>query len=664
MKAASVAAPGIAWGAYPERHIKERNAWSELTDSIQSAFAPFEAWTARGHRRFVAQVQAHATALRAPDFTQLQRKATDLRARLARDGFPQALVAESFALIREFSQRLLGRTHFDTQLIAGWIMLSNRLAEMQTGEGKTLSALLPAATAAMAGIPVHVITANEYLVKRDAELLRPVYEALGLTVETVTQPLAAPARHAAYSSDVVYCTAKELVFDYLRDRLTMGPSRGDLAQRVEALKAKKKAAPRPLLRGLCMALIDEADSILIDEARTPLILSQSRANPQQSAYHEEALDLARELRAERDFQLIAATKAAQLTDQGRELLTSKSAPMGGMWQDCRRREEVVSLALGALHLFLRDREYIVRDGRVHIIDQTTGRVAEGRVWSRGLQQLIEIKEGCKPSGEQSTVAQITYQRFFPRYLRLGGMSGTLTESRGELRSVYRLGMARVPLRLPSRRAEQATRVFATSDAKWRVVVERIVEVRSSGQPVLVGTDSVADSESLSRRLDAVGVPHTVLNARHDAAEAEIVARAGEVGCVTVATNMAGRGTDIPLGPGAKERGGLHVISCQHNSSARIDRQLRGRCARQGDPGSAETILCLEDALISRYLPAFASRLLARGTSENKQLPALIGRMIAVYPQWVEERRQRIGRWHMLKQDATFERRLSFSGPAD
>jgi preprotein translocase subunit SecA len=420
-------------------------------------------------------------------------------------------------------------------------------------------------------------------------------------------------------------------------------------------------APAPLLlRGLCMAIVDEADSILIDEARTPLILSQPRINPQKQVYIEQALQLAVRLQGA-DFEVDAARQEARLTEAGRARLAELAAPLGGLWRDSRHRDEIVVLALAAHHVFHRDKHYLVRDRKVIMIDQTTGRVAPGRVWSRGLQQLLEAKERCPSSGEQETIAQITYQRFFPRYHYLSGMSGTLAEARAELRSVYGLSMEEVPLRRPCRRSQLPVRVFATREAKWDAVIERLRAVHEAGRPVLVGTDSVADSDHLSVLLAAARLPHVVLNARNDSEEAAIVACAGEPGRITVTTNMAGRGTDIPLAPGVAQRGGMHVICCQHNASPRIDRQLHGRAGRQGDPGSVETILSLEDGLLARTLPAWLRATLARCAGRNRPLPAWLGARLAWYPQKLEERRQRAERRLLLDQDERAERRLSFAG---
>ncbi len=655
MRSGALSVPGMTSAPYPERADKQR---AGVTFASLRAPARVER-----HRqaRFLARVHAHADALRTLSDSAWQSRLRDLRARLAASGFTIETSAEAFALVREATRRQLGTPHYDTQLVAGRIMLSNRLAEMATGEGKTLAAALTAATAALAGIPVHVITANDYLVARDAHALGPVYRYLGLTVGAVTQPLDQIARRSAYGCNITYCTAKELVFDYLRDRLVRRETFSHLHERVRQLDSGM-AQPSPLLlRGLCMALIDEADSILIDEARTPFILSQSRVNEQQQTYFKEALRIAMRLRPEADFRLEPDTRQAILTDNGRAALVATAATIGGLWQDRRHREEIITLALAARQLYARDRDYLVRDGKILMIDQTTGRVAPGRVWSKGLHQLLEVKEGCAPTGEMETIAQITYQRFFPRYLRLCGMSGTLTEAADELRSVYGLSISRVPLRKPSRRATLPLRVCAWREQKWDAVIERVRSIASEGRPVLIGTDSVADTDQLSYRLTAHGFKHAVLNARNDQEEAEIVSSAGAPDHITVTTNMAGRGTDIPLGPSVAQRGGLHVICCQHNASSRIDRQLQGRCARQGEPGSVETILSLEDPLIVQFWPGWLRAALRGRSAVHIGLPLWLSRLVARIPQMREERRQRAERRLLLQQDQNLERRLSFAG---
>jgi preprotein translocase subunit SecA len=656
MRAAALPQPGSALGSYPERVVDDHAA----APAFSSTPAPAPV-AQRRTQHFLARADALTEEIRRLPESAFAMRVRQTRLQLAAEGFSDSAMAQAFAVVREASRRTLGLAQFHTQLIAARIMLGNNLAEMATGEGKTLAAALAAATAAIAGIPVHVITANDYLVDRDTAYLGPIYAMLGLTVGAVTRPLDQAQRRAAYGCDIAYCTAKELTFDYLRDRLVRRSLPSDLHERVLQLNGGKTQPNGLLLRGLWMAVVDEADGILIDEARTPLILSQPRVNPQQQAYIQDALRVVLHLRPGPHFRLDPSNQTAELTSCGRTELERLLANLGGLWRDRRHRDEIASLALVAHHLLFRDQHYIVRDRKILMIDQTTGRVAPGRVWSRGLQQLLEAKEGCPPSGEMETIAQITYQRFFPRYLRLCGMSGTLTEAKRELKHVYGLRVMPVPLRKPCRRIGLGTRVFLRREDKWQAVIERVQEMQRAGRPVLIGTDSVADSDQLSVRLAAARVEHQVLNARQDSEEAELVARAGEHGRITVTTNMAGRGTDIALAPGVAERGGLHVICCQHNSSARIDRQLHGRAARQGDPGSMETLLSLEDGMMARSLPLVVKRVAAFFAGSKRVLPARLGKLLARLPQIIEERRQLHQRKLLLEQDRKSEQRLSFSG---
>jgi preprotein translocase subunit SecA len=634
-RAAVLPFPGILWGRYPE-HRPAAQTW--LPEG-------------RYRRKLVPAAAATHTGAGSAFAARLAR----LRAGLARRQLTDALIAESFALIAECFERETGMTPFDTQFVAARIMLDNRLAEMATGEGKSIAALIAAATAALAGVPVHVITSNDYLAARDAAAMRAVYTSLGLRVGVVTQELDAGQRRAAYACDITYCTAKELVFDYLRDSLSRRGRGSELEQRAARLDTPAAAPVAPLvLRGLCMAIIDEADSILIDEAKVPLILSQAHGNSGERGFYEYALRVAGTLAAGLDYRFEPEGHAAQLTSAGRAKLGSG----GGTASNWRHREESVCLALAALHKLQRDRDYLVRGGRVLIIEPTTGRVAPGRAWSQGLQQLVELKEGCAPSARPVTVAQITYQRFFPRYLRLAGLSGTATEARAELRAVYGLDVIRVPLRTPSRRELLVPRLYVRSNARWDAVVARTALLQRDGRPVLIGTGSVRESEQLSRRLDAAAVPHVVLNARHDAHEARIIEEAGRQGRVTVATNMAGRGTDIALGPGVAERGGLHVLLCQYNASRRIDRQFLGRCARRGEPGSGEILLAF-DAL---PVPAWASALLQRvWRTPQAVLPHWPARWMVAVAAWFEDRRHRAQRKALCAEDAEIEQRLGPQG---
>ncbi len=643
LRPADLPIPGVLWGRYPERRWNGPG-WLAGWGAMFAGRAPRDA-------AFLRAVEALQPAMLQLSLEQCAAEAHRLRQQLARRGMAQDLVAAVFALFSEISRRQTGRRPYGTQMVAARAMLGRRLVEMATGEGKTLAAALAAATAALARIPVHVITANEYLARRDADALRPLFGALGLQVGVVTHALDREARRAAYRCDVTYCTAKELVFDYLRDRLLRPDVDGDLRSRAYRL-ATRDAGGGTLLRGLCMAIVDEADSVLIDEASVPFVLSragESRGNREHWAH---ALELARGFASREDFTVDPESKAVELTADGRARAESQPAHADPLWRVRRYREEALCLALAAIHLYHRDRHYLVRDGTVQIIDDTSGRVAAGRAWSRGLHQLIELKEGCRPSAEFTPAAQITYQRFFARYLHLCGMSGTLLEGRSELRSVYGAPVVRIPLRKPSRRAVLPTRAFGTHEARWRYVVRRTSELHARGGAVLIGTDSVADSQSLSQSLGAAGIAHVVLNARQDRHEAHVIATAGQPGRVTVATSMAGRGTDIELADDVARDGGLHVMLCQANASRRVDHQFTGRCARRAEPGSCETLLSLESAPVLAVLPAWISRWAARAEEIR---PRWAGITLARAALWWEERRRRWQRAQLRLQDEALER---------
>ena len=646
--------PGLLLGSYPEKKPFHGSFAASLKRSLQIPFSALSHASAKSYESFVSRVAAHEPKLAAMPDAGMRRRLRELRALLSMHGLADALMAEVLAVVKQSCARELGIRPYDTQIIAARIMLDGKLAEMATGEGKTLAASLCVATAALAGIPVHLVTSNDYLAARDSASLRPLYASLGLTVGAVTQALGVDERRRAYACDITYVAARELVFDYLRDRATGELARPELHHRVARLSGR---TPGTILRGLCMAIVDEADSILIDEALVPLTLSRNALQEGRFERHGEAMKLASKLVPGQDFILDRRRLSVELTDRGRQKVEEA---LPGLGQRCNRLhgEEIMRHALASQHLYRRDHHYLVRDGRIHIIDEITGRVAPGRVWSQGLHQMIETKEGCKPRGETATAAQITYQRFFPRYLRLGGMSGTINESRAELFSVYGLKVVKSPPGNPCRRITLPTRLYRDRQALWKAVVERVKTISPSGRPILIGTDSVADSEALSRRLQETGLAHEVLNARQDQREAAIIARAGQPGQITVSTNMAGRGTDISLGEGVAELGGMHLISCQHNASRRIDRQLLGRCARQGNPGSAETLASMDTPLISGLFPERVARLAgAEGLSHPRWLVALILRL----PQWLEESRQRAQRHEMMKQDARMERESLIHG---
>ena len=655
--------PGVVWGDYPEREpADERGARGGFESLLAAAAGTLVRPGARRGQRFAERVLARI-AVAPQGRVDLAPRLAALRGAWATDG--EAALLEACSLAALALQASLGLTPYATQLLAARVMLDGQLAEMATGEGKTVAIALAAAVAALGGTPVHVVTANDYLAARDAATLAPFYAVLGLTVGVVTQPMEQAARREAYRCDVTYCTAKELAFDYLRDGLARPRHGGALAVRArrmldaaEAGAAGNAARSGPLLRGLCMAIIDEADTVLIDEARVPLVLSEAADAPGDAAFLKAVLACASTLVAGEHFELHHARAAAVLTVAGRRRVRDYSLGGRPLHANQRHQQDSVQTALEALHLYERDRDYVVRDGKVLIVDETTGRSAPGRAWSRGLHQWIELREGVPLTTRNTTVTQITFQRFFRRYVRLAGMSGTVSGSAGELRAVYGLGTVRVPLRLPSRRVTLPLALLPDHARLWEEVVAATAAAHESGRPVLIGTGSVAESEQLSHHLTAAGLEHVVLNARQDKAEGNIVAAAGTRGRITVATSMAGRGTDIMLGPGVAGLGGLYVILCQHNSSRRIDQQFRGRCARQGQPGTVATLLSAASPLFARWLPAWWIRRAVRPQGVSQW----VLRLTVFIPQWLEEFSQARQRQLLCQLDEQTERNLTFEKP--
>jgi preprotein translocase subunit SecA len=645
---------------FSERTMPRDTALDRLLVALQARMlTPFARFRARGLGRIVASVHAHAADLKMLDDEALRARARDVRVALRRQTEPRfAEVALCFAIIREAAGRVLGKRHFDVQMIGGYALLRGMVAEMSTGEGKTLTVTLAAITAAFAGLPVHVVTVNDYLAQRDLETLKPLYEFFELTTGSVVQGLKPEQRRAAYGCDVTYCTNKELAFDYLRDILALGSRRNHLRFKVSTLTGSDNAAAGVVLRGLHFAIVDEADSVLVDEARTPLILSQSALADEQAELFEQALQLARGLAEHRDYVIWINERRMVLTPGAVERLRELAATLGGPWRNPVVREGLITQALTGLHLMRRDEHYIVRDGKVEIVDEYTGRVMPDRFWTDGLHQMIELKEGCAMSGTRITLARMTYQRFFRRYRRLAGLSGTAREIGTELWCVYRLVIAQIPLNRPPRRRVFPGRVVPDLDTKWRLIAAKAGAFAARGAPVLIGTRSVATSNIASEHLTAAGFDHVVLNAAQDKAEADIVAAAGQAGRITVATNMAGRGTDIHLSDEAKANGGLHVIMSEAHDSRRIDRQLAGRSARQGEPGVFLPILSLRDSLLDQTLSplAVAGVRIGYGLWGER-----FGRWVMRRAQRKAERLHAGMRASLLRSDEILDSALAFSG---
>jgi preprotein translocase subunit SecA len=661
MSSTAALRPGIALGRYPQREDL-REGWLDRTAAGIVGFVRQRAsGRSPGHAAFLARVNDEARALDGLTNPEIRERVPELRRRLYSEGLHEELVARAVAYVREAADRRLKMRPFDVQLLGGRVMLEGKIAEMETGEGKTLTATLPACAAALAGIPVHIVTVNDFLVMRDAAWMKPLYSFFGLSVGTITEGMSPEERRAAYACDITYCTNKQLVFDYLKDRLMLGQESRPLHLQIEGVYSAFPRTRRLLLRGLCFVIVDEADSVLIDEARTPLIISNVADATQAAQAYAEAVTLARQLASGLDFAIRPREREVDLTPRGRRRAAELAEPYGGVWIGPRRREELIRRALTALYLFQRDKHYIVRAGKVQIVDEYTGRVMADRSWERGLHQMIEAKEGCEITGQQETLARISYQRFFRRYLRIAGMTGTAREVARELWSVYRLPVVTIPTNRPVRRQRIPDAVYATADAKWAAIVESIRGLHAAGRPVLVGTRSVAASEHLSDLLTAAGLRHQVLNARQDQEEAEIVASAGERGCITVATNMAGRGTDIRLAPDVAEGGGLHVLATERHDARRIDRQLFGRGGRQGDPGSFQAIVSLEDEIVQGILGAHAARLGKRMQQKDGAVPGWLGRGLVSFAQRSAEQHHAGIRRDLLRVDDQLSDMLAFTG---
>jgi preprotein translocase subunit SecA len=726
----------LAFVGYPQRSLDTAAPWWSERLAALRASLPGPRAAALPPDVKQGLDQARARLERTPAGT-LKHSLPSLRARIRAGNLRGATAGWALALAEWSCRRHLELAPYDTQLLAAWLMLDGRFAEVATGEGKTVAMALAASAAALAGVPVHVMTANDYLVQRDRDRMAPLYDGLDLTSACVLPSMSRPQRAQAYRCDIVVVTAREVAFDYLRDHLLLSGVRdprllqaleitaSDAAMpaasvvttqgqrattaghpheprdtRAESTTAfgdwpsvfadehdpvglavmshdddtrddarddtasDKPATPAvsPVLPGLCLGLVDEADSILLDEASVPLILAAPFDAVEVQAYHR-ALSIAATLRRGRDYRLGDARRC-ELDDEGREAVSRAVENLGedaGLMRPMRRAHELVEAALSALHGLRRDRDYVVRDGRLQLIDEVTGRIAEGRQWTGPLQAMVELVEGLAPSPSTHVSAQITYQRFFPRYLRLSGMSGTLAEARRELRVCYGSSVRRVPLCKPDRRHWLGEQVFVDSARRDAALVARVKKLSEQGRPVLVGTDSVGASQRVARALRDSGLEPQVLNAMQDAHEAQLVAHAGCAGVVTVATNMAGRGTDIALDTAARAAGGLHVVATMRNRSRRIDRQLIGRAARHGDPGSAESMLALDDAFFADTLAPWLRDALVRCADAHGVVRAAVARPLTASVQRRAEARDNALRARLRQGEQRADELFAFAG---
>ncbi|MCB0272404.1 MAG: preprotein translocase subunit SecA [Bdellovibrionales bacterium] len=591
----------------------------------------------KSYQHIVDQINAFEPQVKNLSDQKLQDKTKEfknyIQEELKKDKKPKdillELLPESFAVVREASRRVLGMRHFDVQLIGGIVLHEGKIAEMRTGEGKTLVATLPVYLNALLGRGVHVVTVNDYLARRDSQWMGEIYKFLGLTVGCVTNELSDAQRQEAYRCDVTYGQNNEFGFDYLRD---------NMKYRLEDY----------VQRDLYFAIVDEVDSILIDEARTPLIISGPTEDSTDKYY--KINQVIPRLKIEEDFTVEEKNKSAALTEEGIAKL-EKILGIENLYDpDQMEVLHHINQGIRAHHLFHKDVDYMVKDDEVMIIDEFTGRLMQGRRWSDGLHQAIEAKENVTIANENQTLASITFQNYFRMFEKLSGMTGTAETEAEEFHKIYNLDVVVIPTNKPIARLDHHDLIYVNTKAKYEAIVRQIKELHQKGQPVLVGTVSIENSEKLSAYLTRNGVKHNVLNAKHHEREAEIVADAGQPGQVTIATNMAGRGTDIVLGQGVKEKGGLFIIGTERHESRRIDNQLRGRSGRQGDPGASRFYLSLEDDLMRIFANEQMKSLMQRSMGEEDAIESrLVSRSVETAQRRVEGHNFDI-RKHLIKYD--------------
>ncbi|MCC6320657.1 MAG: hypothetical protein IT438_04380 [Phycisphaerales bacterium] len=587
------------------------------------------------------------------------------------------MVRRAFAAVREVGRRETGEEAYIVQIMGAMSLYHGRIVEMLTGEGKTLTGSLAAPILAWRNRYLHVFTVNDYLAQRDAESRRVIYKRCLCEVGAIVQAMDESERFGVYARSIVYGTPKQITADWLRDQLRLNASLGNGGQLNNAWTGRKllarageagsplsaHAAQGPMIPGLRACLVDEADAVLIDEGVVPLIIARARREDEMGAIYKEASELARRLDAKADYTIDQLRRRSELTRRGRHRVEEMASHMQApLWRATRRAHELVRQALVAQHCYTHGHQYQIVDGRVVIVDEYTGRFLPDRSWEHGLHQAVEAKEGLAVTADRETLARMSFQRFFRMYPVLCGMTGTAADAAVEMEKVYERPVTVIPTNRPLIREAWPARAFRTSDGRWNAVVESIQQVHAQRRPLLVGTRSIEASELLSARLTARGLPHRVLNANFDKDEAELIAMAGKHSTITVATNMAGRGTDIKLDREAKEAGGLHVVLTEMHSAKRIDRQFIGRAGRQGDPGSSQVFVSCEDELVKLH----ARRLIAAVRGQTPSTPAqdeIKGgsrrRALAVFrlAQRRAEARGRRSRAEVLKQDDWIEKNL-------
>jgi len=592
----------------------------------------------------------------------LQGELATMRAvfRRQKPGYDDILY-DALGAVREAADRRLGLRPYVVQLAGTLALYKGNVAEMETGEGKTLTAGLAAVLWGWMGKPCHIITVNDYLAERDAHGLEPLYRFCGVSVGAVTGDMDPTARREGYANDVTYTTSKEILADFLRDRLRLDTLQNAARRQIKALFGHHQAMEKGLvMRGIHTAVVDEADSVLIDEAVTPLIVSRSRPNEPFVEACREANRIAGTLQAGIDYRPDPRYKDIDFLPAFERRLDGRSSTMPRAFRGRGAYRELIQQALKAREFFHRDRQYVVQDGEIVIVDEFTGRLMPQRTWSAGLHQIIQTKEGVPVTAPSETLARLSFQRFFRFFRRLSGMTGTAREAAGELWHIYGLSIVSIPRNRPCQREILPRRIFVDPESKWRAIVDEVAERHGQGQPVLVGTRSVKASEDLAVRLTHLGIPCRVLNAVRHREEARIISHAGERGNITVATNMAGRGTDILLGDGVVRLGGLHVIATECHESRRIDRQLFGRSGRQGDPGSVRSFLSMGDELLCRYVPVYVRTAIQFALGRRAPGAAMAAEQAV---RWAQSSAQRIAfrqRRSVLRTDTWLDDSLSFA----
>lgn len=566
----------------------------------------------------------------------------------------KALLIRTLSLICEVSFRTLGLRPYSVQIMGALALIDNKLIEMKPGEGKTITAALAAIVYGSKGEGCHIVTSNDYLVQRDAELMKPLYEFCGLSTGYVISTMEKEQRKENYETHITYATSKELLADYLRDNLDKNNSQDQNLDILNTLGGKNNS--QPVMRGLKNALIDEADSVLVDEATTPLIISIAKDNKPFKQSTLKAYEIAQNLKKDIDY--IAQNNTISFTAKGLHKIDTLTKDLTNIWKSPKWKYYLIKQSLNAREFYTKNTQYVIHEDKVVIIDENTGRMMPGRSWGGGLHQAVEAKEGVELSDPTHTHTKMSFQRFFRLYDNLCGMSGTLHNLRSELWNIYKLSTISIPTNVPSKNINFPTLIVPTLEEKYDRIIDEIKKVSITNRPILVGMRTINESEHLFELLKKEGIESTVLNALHHKTESEIIAKAGELSKITIATNIAGRGTDILLSKEVAELGGLHVISSQKHDTKRVDLQLLGRCARQGQPGSTHTILSLEDELLEKYIPNKILKLFKRFISNKAVYYSSL--MSYKMIQRVLEFSNANKRKRILQQDFSLSKTLSFT----